>query len=66
VFSSITKNKNQEAEKNEKRKTQHELLSSYFYFSKQASNAVDSRDNMLTRHESSWLPDINLASKMKQ
>ena len=55
--------------KNGKRKTQLELLSSYFYFtnfSKPASKAIDFRDDMLTRHKSSWLPDFNLAPKMKQ
>ena len=65
VFKHHQKQKPRGREKNEKRKTQHELLSSYFYFSKQASKAVDSRVDMLTRHKSSWLPDLNLTSKMK-
>ena len=65
AFKHHQKQKPRGREKNEKRKTQHELLSSYFYFSKQASKAVDSRDDMLTRHKSSWLPNFNRNPKMK-
>ena len=66
AFKHHQKQKPRGREKNEKRKTQHELLLSYFCFSEQASKAVDSRDDMLTRHKSPWLPDLNLTSKMKQ
>jgi hypothetical protein len=65
-FQASPKTKTKKQKKSEKRKTQPELLSSYFYFSKPASKSVDSRDEMLAEHKFSGFLHLICASKMNQ